>query len=60
MVRQTKLFEDPSHIYGLCARQQEQLANLDQRKKFRSIARQLTAETQLLNIRLQEVFVDAD
>lgn len=34
---QSKLFEDPTHIYGMCARQEERMLNLAQRENLRQI-----------------------
>lgn len=47
---QSKLFEDPTNIYGMLVKQEQKEANLAQRENFRNVFRMLRAEVQLLHI----------
>lgn len=47
---QSKLFEDPSNIYGMMVRAEEKVAHLESREKLRRAFRLLDAEFHLVSI----------
>jgi hypothetical protein len=46
---QSKFFENPSNLYGMLVRQEQELANLQQRALFLNIVRHLRAHVELFN-----------